>query len=277
MVCRLPARIGIAAVIRRNHQQILARKQPEKIAQQRVELFQRLRKPFDIFAMAIQHVEIHEVAKNQSISAFVNRSRQFLHSIGIRFCGDVLLHSAAIINVVNLADAEDLHTFFGKHVHQHRSRRIDRVIMSSRSARETSRRSRKRPCNYPSHAMWPVQKFPCDFAHAIKLRDRNHIFMRGNLKNAVAGRVHNRLARVHMLFTQLLDNLRSRRRLVADRLSPDPFLEGFNHITRESMFVHRESLIEPHSRHFPVAGCRVFSWRMGCSFAVCAAQFRRGR
>ena len=149
--------------------------------------------------------------------------------------------------------------------------------MSPRSSCEVSRGSCKRPRDHAPHAVRPIQNFACDFAHAIKFSDRNHFLMRGNLKDAVARRVHNRFSRAHMFFTKLLDNFRSRCRLVADRFSTDSFLKRFHHISRESMFVHREGLIEPDSRHLPMASGCVFSRRVRRPFAVRTVWFRRGR
>src|SRR2546429_504559 len=57
-----------------------------------------------------------------------------------------------------------------------------------------------------------------------------------------------------MLFTQFLDDFRSRRRLVADGLSADLFLELFDQLAREPVLVNGKGLLEPHSGHLPMAG-----------------------
>ena len=72
MVGGLPARIGIAAVVRGDDQQVVVGKQRQKIAQHRVELFQRFREAFDVFSMAVQHVEIDQIAEDQSVGTFVH-------------------------------------------------------------------------------------------------------------------------------------------------------------------------------------------------------------
>ena len=40
--------------------------------------------------------------------------------------------------------------------------------------------------NYAPDAVLPVEQVPRRFAHAIKFSEGNHVFMRGNLKDAVA-------------------------------------------------------------------------------------------
>src|SRR6266478_5223265 len=100
--------------------------------------------------------------------------------------------------------------------------------------------------------------------------------MRGDLKHAVARRVHNRLSRPYVLFTQFLDDLRSRRRLVSDRLSADPLLELFNQFFRESVFVNGERLLQPHSRHFPMSRRRIFSRRERRALSI-SSNRSRGR
>ena len=100
--------------------------------------------------------------------------------------------------------------------------------------------------------------------------------MCGNLENAVARGVHDGLARADVLFGEFLDDFRSGRGLVSDGSSADLLFEFLDHFAREPVFVDWESLIEPYSSHFPVAGGCVFSWRVCFAFAV-GAEWRRLR
>ena len=58
--------VRIATVIGGNHQQIGRKHRGEKRREQRVKFLKRTRESLDIFAMAIEHVEIDEVRENQS-------------------------------------------------------------------------------------------------------------------------------------------------------------------------------------------------------------------
>ena len=87
--------------------------------------------------------------------------------------------------------------------------------------------------------------------------------MRGDLKNAVAGRVDDRKAGAHVLFAKFLDDFRAGRGLVAERAAADLPFEFRDQPLRKSVRVHRKGLVEPDSRHFPVAGGGVFPRRNG--------------
>ena len=56
-----------------------------------------------------------------------------------------------------------------------------------------------------------------DCVHPILLVDRNDVFVRGNLKHAVGRGIDDGLSRAHVLGAELLDDLRPRRRVVAER------------------------------------------------------------
>ena len=255
-------------MVRGDHQQVGKAEPRQKVCQQAIKLFQRFGEPFHVFPVAIQHVEIHEVAKNQPPFPLLRRRRQFLHAVGIALGGDVFLDAAPVINVMNLANSEDAHFALGKNIQEHGLRRIDGVIMPPRRPHKISGNSRERPGNDAPHAVRPVQQFARDLAHAIQLRNRNYVFMRGNLKHAVARRVHDRFPSTNVFFAELLDDFRSRRRFVSDGLSADQFLELFDQLAWKSVLVNGEGLIQPDSGHFPMAGCRIFSWRPRCSFPV---------
>src|SRR5207245_1337472 len=65
-----PARVRITTVVCGDHQQIGKTEQRQKVAQHAVKLFERFGKSFHVFAVAVQHVEVHEVAENQSVFSF---------------------------------------------------------------------------------------------------------------------------------------------------------------------------------------------------------------
>ena len=84
---------------------------------------------------------------------------------------------------------------------------IDGVIVTAGRPCEVSNRSRKRPSNHAPNAMRPVEQFAGNLAHAIEIGDRDHVLMRGNLKDTVSGGVDDGLSRAHMFFAEFFDNL----------------------------------------------------------------------
>src|SRR5262249_21428395 len=167
---------------------------------------------------------------------------------------------------VDFADAQDRHLLFRQHVHQHGLRWIHRVIVATRSSFEISRRSFEWSCDHPADTVFSVEKLPRNFAHAIKLWNRDYAFMCGDLKYAVARGVHDREAGPYMLFTQFLDDLRAGSGFVAECFVANLFFKSVHDFRRESMFVNGESLIQPDTSHFPVPGGSVLSWRVCGSF-----------
>src|SRR5580704_2910876 len=57
-------RIGIAAVVGGDDEQVRGTKTFEKRAKKRVKFFERASEAFDVFAMAVEHVEINEVCED---------------------------------------------------------------------------------------------------------------------------------------------------------------------------------------------------------------------
>ncbi len=125
---------------------------------------------------------------------------QFLHAVGVVPGGDVALDAPAVVDVVNLADAEDRHFALDQYIHQHGVRRLDSVIVAALGAPEIPRRSSKGPRDDSADFVRSVEHFARDLAHAVKLIDGNHVFVRRNLEYAVARGVNDRKSRAQMFF-----------------------------------------------------------------------------
>src|SRR2546425_7051425 len=144
---------------------------------------------------------------------------QLFHSIGITHGRRVLLDATAVVDVVNFSNAEDGHTSILQDVEQHRTWRIYGIVVPARRARVCPARPIERPRNYAPHAMRTVEQFPRDFAHPVELGDGNDVFVRGDLKHAVARRIDDWKARAHGLIAELFDDFGTRGRLVPKRLA----------------------------------------------------------
>ena len=202
---------------------------------------------------------------------------QFLHAVRVVLRGDVAVDAAAIVDIVNFADAEDRNFPLDEHVHQHRARRLDRVIVAALGAPKISRRARERPGNHAAHFVRPVEHFPGNFAHAVQLGDGDHVFVRRDLEYAVARGVNDREARSNVFLAQFLDDFGSGGGLVADRLAADGAFELFDQFARKTVLVNGKCLRQPDSGHLPVPCGRVLARRMRGAFAVAALRTRRRR
>src|SRR5882762_7644911 len=110
MVGGFPAGIRIAAVIGCYQQEIRGVELRQEGRQPAVKFFQGLGKAFDIFAVSVQHIEVDEVAEDQATFSLLKRGDQLIHAINVAAGGDVIAHAATVVDVVNLADAENRHT-----------------------------------------------------------------------------------------------------------------------------------------------------------------------
>src|SRR3954447_16468764 len=113
--------------------------------------------------MAIKHVEIHQIAKDQSTRALAKGSSELVHAVCIALCGDVIFYAATVVDVVNLADPEHRHAALLQYIEQHRLRRIHRVVVPPRSTHKVPSLACKRPCNDAPYAMRAIQQFSSDF------------------------------------------------------------------------------------------------------------------
>src|SRR5215510_2113344 len=97
--------------------------------------------------------------------------------------------------------------------------------MAPRGANKIAGRSGERTSNHSTNAVRAIEQFPRDFAHAVKVRDGNHVFVRGNLEYTVTRRINNRFSRANMFFAELFNDFRPRSRLVSNSFSANLFLK----------------------------------------------------
>ena len=100
-------------------------------------------------------------------------------------------------------------------------RRLDGVIVAAFGAAEISWRAGEGPRDHAAYAVGAVEQFAGDFAHAIELGDGDHVFVRGDLEDAVAGGVDDREAGAHVLLAEFLDDFSAGGGLVAEGAAAD--------------------------------------------------------
>jgi len=131
----------------------------KKPASKRVEFFQSLGKAFYVFAVPVEHVEIDEVAEDESVFALANGGSQFLNAIGVALGGDIVRDTAAIVDVVDFANAKHRDAALLENIQQHRFWRIDGVIVTPRSASKITGWASKRPRDHASTRCGPSNNF----------------------------------------------------------------------------------------------------------------------
>ena len=251
----------VAAVVGGHDQQVVGAELGQHLPDTRVGLLQRLRVALDVVAVAVEHVEIHQVDEQQPRAVRLQRRQRLGDAVGVALGLDVVRHALPAVDVVNLPDAEGEHARLLQPRHQQRLGRIDGVVVAAHGAPEAAGLPLERPRNHPPHLMRRRQQVARGLAHAVELFHRNNLFVRGNLEDAVGGGVHNRRAGLHVLRAQLFDDLRPARRFVAQRLAAHRPLELFHHLGRKTVGIGRKGFLHVQARHLPVAGGGVFAGR----------------
>src|SRR5579862_6861673 len=148
--------------------------------------------------MAVEHVEVDEIGEDETGGAGGHRVENFGHAVGIIFGSDVVADAAAVVDVVNFADAEDGDAAFFEDVEEHGARRFDGVVVTAFGAAEISGLADERAGDYATDAMRTIENAAGDFAHFIKLGNGDDVFVGGNLEDAVARSVDDGKAGAHV-------------------------------------------------------------------------------
>ena len=93
-----------------------------------------------------------------------------------------------------------------------------------------------------------------DRADAPQLLDRNHFLVRRDLEDRVGRGVDDRRAGAHVLFAELVEDDRARRRLVAEGLAADAPLVLLDDVARKPVRIGAERIGDDEAHHFPVPG-----------------------
>jgi len=263
---------GVAAVVGGDEKKIGEAEGSEEGAEKGVEFFERAGEAFDVFAVAVEHVEIHEIGEDEAGGAVAESGVEFFHAVGVVFRGDVVRDAAAVVDVVDFADAEDGDAAVGENVEQHGAGRLDDVVVTALGAAEIAGSAKKRSRDDAADAMRAVEQFASELAHAVKLGDGNDLFVRGDLEYAVAGGVDDGAAGANVLFAKLFDDFGAGGGLIAERLAADGFFESGDEVGGETVGINRKGLVEPDASHFPMAGGGVLPRRASGAFAETAVR-----
>src|SRR5437660_2313647 len=127
--------------------------------------------------------------------------------------------------------------------------------------------------DYPANFMLASQNVPRRFADFIKSFERNHFFMRGDLKHRVCRGVNDRLAGLYMFFAQLLNDLSAACRNVAENSRHLRLLdELIDDRLWKAVGIGRKRALQNDAGHLPVTGSRVLAVRLQRAFAITTAR-----
>ena len=105
-----------------------------------------------------------------------------------------------------------------------------------------------------------VENATRDLANLVKSIDRNHLFMRSDLKYRVGRSVDDRLARSYVLFAKLFDYFGARSGHIAEHAGNASLGYTLVHDRGgKSVWISRKCLLQNDAGHFPVARRRIFA------------------
>ena len=229
--------------------------QLENLRKAAVKRLERAGKAGHVVAMAIEHVRVHEVRKQQAAPVFLLHI--FDDRVGTRLvAGGVigLRQSAVVEDVLDLADPQHVHAVALDDVEHRLSDGIDREIAAVAGAHKRAGIADKRARDDAADAVFALQDAARDAADVPQLRRRHDGLVRSDLKDAVGRGVDDQLAGADVLRPQPLDDLRAGSDAVADRAHARLALKFVDHFLGKAVWIGRKGLLKRQARQLPVAG-----------------------
>ena len=212
--------------------------------------------------MAPECIEIDEVDKAQSGKIFSCRLNRLLHAVDAALGFQTLRDALAAENIVDFSDADDIISCLLHRVEHGFSRRFDSVVVTVCGADELSFfLSDVRSCN--DTADFPLVfhgQLTGNLAVMIQRLQSHRLLVAADLQYGIRRGIDDQFSVFDLALCQLIEDLRSARRLITDDLSAGSFFQLVDQFFRKSVVGERnERLCRVNSHHLPVAGHGVFS------------------
>ena len=162
-----------------------------------------------------------------------------LDPVDVRLRRERLVDVAAGEDVGDLADAVDRLPGVADEREVVRPPRLEREVVAVRRALVVARLADERPRDHAADGVLAGQDLARDPAGLVELLERDRLLVRRDLEDRVGGRVDDPLAGALVLLAELLDDLRARRRLVAEHAAAGAVHERVDHVVREAVRVRR--------------------------------------
>ena len=242
----------IAAVVGGDHEDVLILHEGQDVWELLVEALQGLRVPLHVPAVAVEHVEVHQVGEDEAARAVGDEPLRG---------GDARLVVLGVVHQVDTSVAEDVLDLADGHhgealgveaVQDGVLKGRDGVILPVLGADVLPVLFRKGTGDDPAHQVFALQHLPGDLADAIELLKGDDLFAGGHLEHAVGGGVNYGLAGRYVLVAQALDDLGAAGYLVAQGAPADLRLELVHEDLGEAVGEGLEGGLLDEARHLPV-------------------------
>src|SRR5437867_2165676 len=140
-------------------------------------------------------------------------------------------------------------------------------------AKERARLTEKRACNNAANLVFASQHLSRYLADFVEAFERNHFFVRGDLKNRISGCVNNRLARLDMFIAQQFDDFSATRgNVTQDSGDVCSCHKLIDERLRKTIRVSWEGALQNDSCHFPMTCGGVFAVRAERTLSITASR-----
>ena len=243
----------VAAVVCRDHQNIIGTHFFHERRQPVVELGQRGGVARHIPAVAVQHIEIHQIHKGKALEIPVGQLPCDPQSLGVAGGADGLANAAACENVINFAHADgSLARRLNGVQHGGRGRHKAVIVAAGRAGEIRRAAAHKGTGDDAPHAPRASEQLPRLFADLIQLFHRDQFLMGGDLEHTVRRGVDDESAGFQMLLAIIFQHLRTGIRPVAQHLIAGFSGEGVQKFLRKSLREGGQRLRAEQTRDLPV-------------------------
>ena len=248
-------------MVRGENEEIARAQCVEQVRQPAVEVLQAAVEVHGVVPVAPEHVGLDEVDEDHSVVELAEQPLGVRNALDVRLRRMRFVDVATGEDVADLADAVNLHARVADERKIVRPFRLEREVVSVRSALVVARLPDERPCDDAPDRVLAGEDLARDPTSLVQLFECDRLFVRRDLEHRVRRCVDDPLACLLVLLAELLDDLRPRRRLVAEHAVTGAMHEGVDHVFGETVRVGRERRRRQHAHQLPVTGRRVLALR----------------
>ena len=253
-----------------NHNQILFSQLFHKLGKPLIEFVQSQGIAINISAMTINHIEINQIDKAQTVEVLVGIVHCMFQTIGIGGVVNMLGSTLTGKDVVDLTNRNGVQTICLNDIQQGILGRFQRIVVTVGGTLKTVYCiAYERTGDDTTHTMLTLQQLSCDVAILVQLVNGHHFFMRCNLENRVSRSIHDQITGLHMFFTELGNNFGSGHRTVCQNTTASCLLERLQNFFGESVGISGQRIGGNNASNFPVTNGRILAHGGFRQFTVC--------
>ena len=226
-----------------------------------VEVLQAAVEVHRVVAVTPEHVRLDEIHEHEPLVDVLEQLDRSVDAVDVRLRRKRVVDVAAREDVEDLPDAVHRAPRVAHRREVVRTARLQGEVVPVGRAFVVPRLADERAGDHAPNRMPAREDLAGDAAAVVELLERDRLLVGGDLEDRVGGRVDDPLAGPLVLFSELLDDLRSRGGPVADDPAARLVHERVDHLVREAMRVCRERGRRDHAHHLPVTRGRVLALR----------------